>query len=177
MIWGSNPGRARDLCPLQNVKTHFGAHPASWSLGIWLLSQGQNRQGMCVTSQLDSQVKNQWSLCLPYLCVFMACTGTTLPFLWFLSPAAGCDSHHIGLICVSTRTQSIMLELIINNAVFNKVALLIINIIVISWNYDWCSYKLNVSFMGLHWTSHIPKHSIFYVLVYLYVCSFTVNDF
>lgn len=58
-IWASNLGRARDLCPLQNVKIHFGAHPACYSLGTWVLSQGQNGQGMWLTSQLDFQVKNE----------------------------------------------------------------------------------------------------------------------
>jgi len=59
VIWGSNPGRARDLCPLQNVKIHFGAHHASYSFGTRILSQGQNRQGTWLTSQLDSQVENE----------------------------------------------------------------------------------------------------------------------
>ena len=65
MIWGSNPGRARDLCPLQNVKTHCGAHPASYSFGTGVLSQGQNRQGMWLTSQLNFQVKNEWRAMSP----------------------------------------------------------------------------------------------------------------
>jgi len=71
MIWGSNSGRARDLCPLQIVNTHFGAHPASCSLGTWIRSQGQNRQGTWLTSQLSCQVKNEWRAMSPLsMCLY-----------------------------------------------------------------------------------------------------------
>jgi len=70
-IWGLNLGRARDLCPLQNVKTHLGSHPACHSLGTRVLSQGQNGQGMWLTSQFDSQVKIEWKAMSPLpMCLY-----------------------------------------------------------------------------------------------------------
>jgi hypothetical protein len=39
-VWGLNPARGMDFSVLQNVQTSSGAHPASYSMGIRVLSHG-----------------------------------------------------------------------------------------------------------------------------------------
>jgi hypothetical protein len=60
---GSNPGRARDLPRLQNVQTGSVAHPASYSVGIRVPSQGLSGRGREVDHSPPSspELKNEWS--------------------------------------------------------------------------------------------------------------------
>jgi hypothetical protein len=68
MTWGLNSGRGkRFFCIHQNVQTDIGSHPASYALGTWTISHGEN--GQFVKLATSVKVKNEWN----YISAFHVC--------------------------------------------------------------------------------------------------------
>ena len=57
----------RDFTLLQNIQTSYGAHPASYSMGIRDLFQGYSCQGMKTTSHLQQLLSFRMSGAIPLL--------------------------------------------------------------------------------------------------------------
>jgi len=77
----------RDFTLLRNIRTSYGAHPASYAISIRALSWRYSSQGMKSTRHFQLIPSSRMSGAIPLLPlhVFMVWTGKILSFFFYLS--------------------------------------------------------------------------------------------